>query len=98
MWIRIREITLPAASAEQREEEREQLLRKTCQKLRIERSRIKDLRVYRKSPDLRKREKPLFVYTVDAELSGRLPSAGAAHEENAEILTEAIKKIIASGE
>lgn len=78
MWIRIREITLPAASAEQREEEREQLLRKTCQKLRIERSRIKDLRVYRKSPDLRKREKPLFVYTVDAELSGRLPSAGAA--------------------
>ena len=78
MWLRIREITLPAASAEQREEERERLFQKVCKMLRIERGRIKELRVYRKSPDLRKREKPLFVYTVDAELSGRLPSAGSA--------------------
>lgn len=53
MWLRIREITLPAASAEQREEERERLFQKVCKMLRIERGRIKELRVYRKSPDLR---------------------------------------------
>lgn len=79
MWLRIREITLPAGSL--RSSARRSgsgFFKKSAKCSGSNEACIKELRVYRKSPDLRKREKPLFVYTVDAELSGRLPSAGSA--------------------
>lgn len=68
MWIRIKDIKLPVGAAANYEEEREHLLRKICKVLRIEREKIKGISIYRKSPDLRKKSEPLFVYTVDAEL------------------------------
>ena len=68
MWIRIKDIKLLVGAAENDEEEREHLLRKICKMLRIEREKIKGISIYRKSPDLRKKSEPLFVYTVDTEL------------------------------
>lgn len=68
MWIRIKDIKLLVGAAANDEEEREHLLRKICKMLRIEREKIKGISIYRKSPDLRKKSEPLFVYTVDTEL------------------------------
>lgn len=79
MWIRIREIKLPAGAAANPEEERELLLRKICKILRIERGLAGGISIYRKSPDLRKKAEPLFVYTVDAEFFCSLKQADSAH-------------------
>lgn len=79
MWVRIREIKLPAGAAANPEEERELLLRKICKILRIERGLAGGISIYRKSPDLRKKAEPLFVYTVDAELFCPLKQADSAH-------------------
>jgi len=68
MWIRVKDIKLPADAAPDAGTEREQLLCKICKMLCMKRNGMGNLSIYRKSPDLRKKSAPLFVYTVDVEL------------------------------
>lgn len=69
--IRIQDIRLPVASAAEPECERELLLDKISKLLRVSQESVEHFSIYRKSPDLRIKSAPLFVYTVDAEVRGR---------------------------
>lgn len=78
MWIRITEIKLRAEilSATKKynrtETEIALLKEKICKTLNLSEKQGKDnilkIEIYRKSPDLRKKEEPQFVYTVDVKL------------------------------
>lgn len=78
MWLRITEIKLPAAElvADKKTEEKDielALLKdKVCKVLGFSaeqgRESLKQIVIYRRSPDLRKKSEPYFVYTVDVKV------------------------------
>jgi len=78
MWLRITDIKLLAEKLDIEkenafEEHEKSLLRKKASKiLRIPTERVRKIEIYRKSPDLRKKTEPCFIYTIDAEISGEV--------------------------
>lgn len=78
MWIRITEIKLPAKTLGEKQKEittdAEMVLlqEKICKILGFTeeqgRTSILKTEIFRRSPDLRKKDEPLFVYTVDAKI------------------------------
>lgn len=77
MWLRLTEIKLPAtklAEADKTEKNKELALLKdkVCKLLGFSAEQgcesLKNIIIYRKSPDLRKKSEPYFVYTIDAEV------------------------------
>lgn len=67
MWVRIKDIKLPAEITENEQTELSELKTAACAKLRVRANDVQQVLIFRKSPDLR-REKPFFVYTADIKL------------------------------
>lgn len=78
MWLRIKEIKLLAQkldiAKDNTPEEREKALltNKVCKVLHIPTERVRKIEIYRKSPDLRKKAEPYFIYTIDVEIFGEI--------------------------
>ena len=78
MWLRIKDIKLLAEKLyiakdnTPEEHEKALLTNKMSKVLHIPTERVRQVEIYRKSPDLRKNTEPCFIYTVDAEISGRV--------------------------
>lgn len=78
MWLRIKDIKLLAEKLNiakdniPEEYEKTLLTNKVCKVLHIPSERVRKIEIYRKSPDLRKKSEPYFIYTVDTEISGEI--------------------------
>lgn len=65
VMIRLSNIRVPVKDICSLDQEEEILARVVASKLRISRDEVKDLRIHKKSIDARKKDKIVFVYTVD---------------------------------
>lgn len=82
MWLRITEIKLPAERLRVEknknisEYELSLIKKQICRELDISLEQgqeyIGKIEIYRKSPDIRKKAEPVFVYTVEAEIKGNV--------------------------
>ncbi len=68
MWIRLKEVIIEANILKNKAEE-EIILEEIIHKLKIDKDNIIKFCIFRKSPDLRKNNTPLFVYTVDVKIN-----------------------------
>ena len=70
MWIRLKDIKISAESLNE-SEEYSLLMDKLVQNLKTDKDKIDKFIIFRKSPDLREKGRPYFVYTIDAKINNK---------------------------